>query len=602
MSIWIKVCPLRHSRVYNETIEIMEEFEKTFAKQQSDQQRIDQEGVRIFESSLPSTDKLSVPFNEQGSNDFGIDGEIQVLTDKYVTGEKYKVQIKSSEHIKYIHGGKKVSFSLDIRSAYSLVKIEKVPTALIVVDVVQKKVFWLAIQIDKTVQESLEKKLSKPDKEILKDKSVTVHIDVEQQLSPNNFSSMHDELKASALQLAENKIVATKEKSLITGIKNLQAIEDRILELEGFIPQIRNQNDTPAQRTIMSISHGSSKSIDYVPGPDFRPELAPVIQVKANFNIEHEEDKKLAESFRSMLNGKAGSITIPRKNIELFTAKSGTTLIDSLEKDGDLMITISPNIEKRSQTFILRSRGEELQVKTQSWVSDGAVHIESIESEPLQLSISMPVPASGVMPSEGIDVQAHVEVNDDAFINASHELRVMNFVRGAESLEMYFLGPDGFRNKFMDAKKFNEALGITDEFYDLVLKMVEIEAKTGCQIRYPIPKRITASDVAVIRRTHAQLYDKDELDSADFTLTPNSEKVKLPTTGDVVVIQQNPAFFTLFDENYELSGYEKRFTGLLSKLKRASINSKMYKLQIKKVEVRMVSSSARPRTTGRKNN
>jgi hypothetical protein len=569
----------------------VENIDELLAKQQSDQQRIDQDGVRIFQSQLPSTDKLSVTFNEQGSNDFGIDGEIQILINRRITGEKYKVQIKSSEHIKYIQGGKKVSFSLDIRSAHSLVKIEKVPTALIVVDTVKKKVFWLAIQIDKTVESSLAKKLSKTNKEILKDQSVTVHIDTQQQLTSDTFTSMHNELKTSSVQLAKNNVVSTKEKSLMTGIKNLQAIEQRILELEGFIPHIRNQSDTPANKTVMSISHGASKSIDYVPGPDFRPDLAPVIQVKASFHMKHEEDKKLADTLKSVLSGKTGSITLPSKNIELFTATSGTTLIDSLEKDGDLMITVSKNIEKRNQTLILRSKDEELQVQTQSWVSDNVIHVESIESEPIHITMSIPIPPLGVVPSKGIEMKAKISMRGESFINASHELRIMNFVKNANDLEMYFLGPDGFRNKFMDAGKLSEALKISDDFYDLILKLTEIEAKAGHQIKYPRPEELTGSDATTIRKTHALLYGKDKLDQANLNLVLNDKDAALPGIDDVIGVYENPASFTVFGHTYKMPGYEKRITGTISKIEQSATNDMSYDLQINDVVAQIVPSN-----------
>lgn len=568
----------------------MEDINELLTKQQSDQQRIDQDGVLLFESQLPSTDKLSTPFNEQGSNDFGVDGEIQILINKHVTGEKYKVQIKSSERIKYIQGGKKISFSLDIRSAYSLVKVEKIPTAFIVVDTIQKKVFWLAIQIDKTVENSLEKKLSKTDKEILKDQYVTVHISTKQQLTPVTFTQMHDALKESSLRLAENNVVATKEKSLMTGIKNLQAIEERMLALEGFIPHIRNQGDKPAKKTIMSMSHGPSKSIDYVPGPDFRPELAPVIKLKANFHMENDDDKKLADTLKSVLSGQDGSITLPGKNIELFTAKSGSTLIDSLEKKGDLMISISTNIEKRDQSLILQADDEELQVKTQSWVSNGKIHIESTESEPIHIKMTIPVPTSTVMPSEGIDVKANVSIRSEVFINASHELRIMNFIKNADNLTMHFLGPDGFKNKFFEIGKFSNVLKIQDNFYDLVLKLTEIEAKTGHQIKYPLPKELGAKDVGAIRRAHAQLYGKDEFGKMDFTLTLNDMGAKLPTTGDVVAIHQSPASFRIFDDTFEMRGYERRITGVISKLEKSDTDNKTYKLEIEKASAQIIPS------------
>lgn len=560
---------------------------RLFAKQQSDQQRIDQNGVRIFQSKLPGSEELSVTFNEQGTNDFGIDGELQVITSKHVTGEKFKVQIKSSEHVKYIKGGRTVSFSLDIRSAYSLVKIEKVPTALIIVDVTAGKVFWLAIQIDNTVLSSLSKKLSKSDKDIIKDSTVTVHIATTHELNPETFLELYEALKASALKLANNQVVATKQKSLTSGINNLQEIEDRILELEGFKPIIRSQSDLPSENTVMSMSYGMSKTIDYVPGPDYRPELAPTINVTAKFSMKNDEEKKLAEDFRSILSGGDGQIVLPRKNIQLFNAESGSTLIDSLDKNDDLIITVSPSVERKRQAMVLSNKSDELYIQTELQASRSTISIKSLENEPIQLSMEIPAPNPPLSPTEK-SVTMHVSINTNMLVSASHELRIINFIRNTEELDINFIGPDGFRNKLMRGGNLKQALSVNEGHYNLILMLTEIEIKTGIKITYPRPEGIKRQDAILIKRLHDSLYGEHLIGSTTFRFKLlSNDGIKYPKKDEVIWLSEHPTSFTLFGTKYELAGFEQIFTGTIVSVTNPKEDKQAYAIKTKDVVAKL---------------
>lgn len=555
--------------------EFEEDVTDILIKQQSLAQRIDEDGLAIFNSSLPRSDTLSVTFNKQSDNDFGIDGELQILVDRHITGEKYKVQLKSSENVKYLKGSKIVSFSLDVRSAYSLIKVEKVPTSLIVIDTVQSRVFWLAIQIDQTVAESLSSILKKKiahakrkkidtsaKKKMLDEANITIHIPIEQELTPLTFEPLRDALKSSALEISKREVIATREKSLITGLKNISEIEGSILQLEGFDIVHRSPAANASPSAMMSVMVNKDKAVDFVPNQSFVPDLAPKISFNATFNRDSKEELALAEAFSRVIRGQAETITLKGKNIKSFTATSGKTLIDSISDNDNLMITISPYVNKVKQDLVISNETDQLTLKSEIWHDSEKLYISSDSSEPIEISMELKLNPS--QNSDGFtETTAHFTIHDKNFLSASHQLRVMNFVKQSTSTDIGFVGPDGFRNHLFEGADLNKALPVPEGLYNLVVMLTEFEAKIGQRVKYPLPEKITPDMVRAIRMARDSLYGGWDTQNATLKFGIQDDKKHLASNpeGQYMELSFGVAEFNILNQKFQFEGYEKVIQG-----------------------------------------
>lgn len=562
--------------------EFEEEITDILIKQQSVAQRIDETGLAIFNSSLPRSDALSVTFVKQSDNDFGIDGELQILVNKHITGEKYKVQLKSSENVKYLKGGKTVSFSLDVRSAYSLIRVEKVPTSLVIVDTVQSRVFWLAIQIDKTVDESLNSILQKKiahakrknidsdaKKKMLNETNITIHIPVDQELTPETFEPLRKALEASLLEISKREVVATREKSLITGIKHISEIEENILKLEGFDIVHRNPSAAASPSSMMSLTVGKDRTLDFVPNQHFAPDLAPKISFNATFNKNSEEELALAETFSRVVKGHSETVTLKGKNIKSFTAISGKTLIDSISQDDNLMITISPYVKKVKQDLIISNGTDELVLKSEIWHEKDVIHISSDSSEPIEISMDLKLkPARN---KDGLaETTARFTIHDKNFQSSSHQLRVMNFVKQSTSNNIGFIGPDGFRNLLFEGVDLNKTLKVPEGLYNLVVMLTEFEAKIGERIKYPLPEKITSDMARAIRMARDSLYGGWDTQNATlkFGIEDDKEHFTKDPEGQYMELSFGGAEFNILGQKFKLDGYEKVIQGKVKSIER----------------------------------
>ena len=150
------------------------------------QHRIGDKAVKLFCDSLPDTKEFEMVFTEE-SRDYGIDGHLQIFINEKHTGDIPQVQIKGNETGRYISNREILSFSLDLNSAFFLIEQAQDPTALIVVDIDEKSVFWYPIQTSMEAREALEKSLTGSK---AKDPSITVHIDTKKHYTgPQNSNS-----------------------------------------------------------------------------------------------------------------------------------------------------------------------------------------------------------------------------------------------------------------------------------------------------------------------------------------------------------------------------------------------------------------------------
>ncbi|RQZ28385.1 DUF4365 domain-containing protein [Burkholderia sp. Bp9090] len=126
---------------------------------------------RIFAFHLPPN---WIFRSQEDQEDYGVDGEIEIASpEDKATGFIFKAQIKGQLKVAYINQGTRISFDLSVdRLRYYMEQIET-PIILVVVDVTDKKIFWVSLQDNKKIAEDLAKASEK------KQKTVTVHLRAE---------------------------------------------------------------------------------------------------------------------------------------------------------------------------------------------------------------------------------------------------------------------------------------------------------------------------------------------------------------------------------------------------------------------------------------
>jgi hypothetical protein len=119
--------------------------------QKSEQQDIDREGRRLLREALELLGWVLTGFGE----DYGIDYDVQVFVNGSPDGLWFKVQLKSSASSDYSADGTSVSLQLDLDHAKHYALEMRDPVFLIHADIVAKKVFWSAPQLDSRLLEKL---------------------------------------------------------------------------------------------------------------------------------------------------------------------------------------------------------------------------------------------------------------------------------------------------------------------------------------------------------------------------------------------------------------------------------------------------------------
>jgi len=112
--------------------------------QKSQQQDIDREGRRLLREALEPLGWVLTGFEE----DYGIDYDVQVFVNGSPDGLWFKMQLKSSASSDYSADGTFVSLQLDLDHARHYALEMRDPVFLIHADILAKKIFWSAPQLD----------------------------------------------------------------------------------------------------------------------------------------------------------------------------------------------------------------------------------------------------------------------------------------------------------------------------------------------------------------------------------------------------------------------------------------------------------------------
>ncbi|NCU38510.1 DUF4365 domain-containing protein [Candidatus Saccharibacteria bacterium] len=545
----------------------------TSSKKRPDQHRIDTAGIALFRDALPHTSAVDFVFDTSES-DYGIDGEIQVFKNNKHTGEFYKVQIKSKQKAKRIEKGKYISLSLDIGSAYFLTSQAKTPTALIVPDLDSGKVFWHPVQTDSALRTTVENSLGQ--------KSITVRINVDNEVRKDHYEGLHAYFKDAHTKLSQKAVLEDKmSTTLNTGLGFLSEIEQQTLKLDGFDPYTRPSSANPTPGTMFSVSHGPNRTVDYVPSSDYRPELAPEIKISAKFDTKTSKGSKRAEAFRRLVEKGEGSIELTDENLEVFKTISGSDIIGDAALAKGIKVTLSSAPAKRRHLIFISNGEQDIVNEVYSWVESDGIHIESLDGQRIKLAVV-------IDPTPGTNANFNIKLNSETFSSPTQELRYVNFLRSLEEVDMGITDTDGFKIKMFGGAFNKGSKVIPDERYNFIKALSEIEQASGVPIPYPVPSDLGKEDINNVYWVH-RLLTRGSLKqsmSFSFVLKKNYRPDELEEGGAFMLTQDPPEIY-LFKKPYVLNGFKQAIKGIISGLSSEKIDDTQtrYKARLQEAEV-----------------
>jgi hypothetical protein len=165
---------------------------------------------------------LGVFFAEAGweaskVKDYGRDFEVEVFLKKKTIGVLFNVQLKSTEQPALSVDGDFISVELDMSSARYLAHELETPTILIQADVTQKRLFWAAPQIDKSLLKTLE---MRPD-----GKTCTVRISTKNEL-PATKDELLDTVTELLTTLAARRLTRTGTREFVAATASIAETTD----------------------------------------------------------------------------------------------------------------------------------------------------------------------------------------------------------------------------------------------------------------------------------------------------------------------------------------------------------------------------------------
>lgn len=543
-------------------------------KKRPEQHRIDTDGTKLFENALPNNKAASFVFTRE-QNDYGIDGEIQVMINELHTGEFFKVQIKSKNKAKYTKQGKQVSLSLDMDSAFFLVHQAKSPTALIVVDVEAQKVFWHPIQTDNEARNQIEDNPAQ--------KTITIHIDTGNTLTPDNYKGLYEYFQDAQKKLSQKALLETRtNETLGTGMKFLADITEQTLGLEGFTPHIRQNNQPMTQGTVFSISYDTDKTVDYVQSDKYNPRLVPKVTLKAKFSMKTKAGRQKAEALKRLAEQGEGSVELTSENIDTFEVVSGDKVIgDGNYATNGVKLSLASVLQKRQLKVFISNGREEVENNVETWFEDGLARMESLEGQSLYISTSIAVGSNA-----SNDGAFNIRINGSSLNSVSQELRYTEFLYNLSQLDVSVLDQDGFKQRLFGGDLQNTSRIVTDERYQFIKALSEIESLSETPISYPLPvtiKRQDAENVFWIHKLMTQGKATKDI-TLNFTLTAKAPKEL--EEGGAIAITQSPPEIYLFGKPYTMLQHTQSVKGLISELTHTKDgDGKKYKARVKEAEV-----------------
>lgn len=548
-------------------------------KKRNKQHRIGDEALDLFRSILPKTKAFDIVFTEE-SRDYGIDGHLQIFINDEHTGNVPRVQIKGNETGEYIDKGKTLSFSLDLDSAFFLIEQAQDPTALIVVDNGKKAVYWYPVQTSIEAREALEKRLVESK---AKNPSITVRIDAQKnRLTPDNYQGLYAYFQEARLKLAKKIMLRTKtDKTLSEGVKHLNEVERQIYELEGFDRVFRKGN-IPTPGTVFSIETSDGKNIDYFPNKSFRPDLVPKVNLRTKFSTKTKEGVEKYKAFRRAVQEGKGSVELDSEYIDSYEMTIGSQIFDNSKSGGKTSISIGPS--KNKQVVYLSNGVDELEHQVEIWGEDGAFVIQSLEGQPLHIGLKLKM---GEM-----SAKFNFGINPDLMTNASHHLRMLDFIRNRKELIISFTDPDGFKRKLFGGE-INVPSLVTEDQYRFAKALAEIEQTSEVPIPFPLPDKLTREDITNIFWIHRIITQGKIVQKITLSFTLQNKPPEHVEKDKFMSMTQTPPEVYLFGRPYVMPGFTQTISGKITKLETPAGKDKpSYKLEMEEAEIAIKRTTA----------
>ena len=547
-------------------------------KKRNNQHRINDDGIKLLNNVLPNSKSLSVAFNEQVKHDYGIDGEFQIFVEEVHTGEFYKVQLKSTSELKYSTDGKTISLPIDLESLYFLMETSQRPTALIVADITDKRVFWHPIQTDTKLRASLDKRIS--EMQHAKNPTLTVKIKVANQLSANTFGDLHGYFKNAELRLARKRTMETRtDDTLGEGYQHLKDAESEVFDLEGYDWKYRVPKDPVPMGVIFSVTLSKDRIVDYYPNKNFKQKDAPRVKVVAKFKKNSPEDEKKYQAFEKAIKQGIGQVTLERQNLDSVELNTGSKYLDKLGEKNKYNITIGQSIKKQRKMLLLNNGREDVGLQADIWFDKDHFNLESVRGQPLQLTTSIPISKT----RKKVNVDLNFNIDSTSLKSYDEELVILSFMYHLRELTIYALDPLGVKQTLMVGKLNTQKSTIVSR-YKFIKALTNIEKMAGIKVNFPLPKSISKKDINNVywayKLLKQGLVKQTTTVNMEFHKKPPKDQLQL---GNAILVSQNPANLSLFGKEYVLKDHEHKIKGTVDSINK--VGELSYKVHIKEAEI-----------------
>lgn len=516
------------------------------------QHEVNDRGLHIFEASLPKSHKYKLVFTERLKNDYGMDGDLQVFENSKHTNEYYYVQLKSTSDARYIKKGKFLSYSLDLKSAFTLFEAQ-IPTVLIIVDVRLRNTYWYPIQLEADLLERIEHNLALDSEKL---QPIQLHVPIENILKKSSYGAFRKALQETSLRQSKKNILRLKDTgSFSVSLLNLSEIENSILQQEGYIFRFRSEEELPDSGVVFSITR-NGRVVDYYPGPDFRPDLLPKTSLTAIFSKKDPSDIAKYQKLKKLRTGIDEPLALSTANISKLVTTIGDRVIDEASPGHSYTLNIAPYSERVRKNLILDNDDRVMLIQAEFAVSQNKLTISSREKQLVSIQID------AVLAENGKGTYT-IAPNHEYIHTFADEMKILDFF-AAEQISMRIPDDLGFAVKI---EGLHVSFNLKDnELYSFKKLLQKIELKTGVPIPYPLPKKISESDVQYVRLIN-RLLDGGEVkleELAGYTKLPD-DRTPESLIGETFEPISTPAPLFLLGKPYEVEGYTLFTKGIISR-------------------------------------
>lgn len=536
-------------------------------KKRTEQHEIGDDGVILFQEALRKANKnskLTVTFNEQTKNDYGVDGELQFFEGGNHTGNVFKVQIKSKKSLRFINNNTQISFKLDnneIKFLYGL----NVSSALIVCDATSEEVFWHPILCDKVFLEAATSGELK--------KTTTLHLSLENKIVDGSLQSFYKYFTDM-----QNEILLRKS-SLDTTSRSIE-----LMKIPGLDLTTRDKGSPLNPNAIMSMET-EQYAYDYCPNKKYGEEGLPSTKTKLKFDTRSKSQAETYQKLQDILKGNIGEVNIPAKNILSTHTSTGIPIWDKSFSELKVVgLSISNKPIKRLVDIFLSNKKSKFIIKAEEYFSNGIVYINSIDTK------KQPFRVTAELNIESANAQSkmHIALNYNFFKNYESIIRYLDFLLTNDSITFGGFAPDtGEEIKIVTISLPQNVEDDLEYVYRICRSFVDIQEKYNLVIPYKEFNTIKAEDEYEINKV-IKLFEFDGVPiDRDITLTITMKEganmnglvkgCQFRISGDVCI----PLFGTILYTDK----LRQEISGVVSKI--AKQGGSQYKILAKDVSMRL---------------